>query len=76
MTTPRCLVCNEPLSRIGYFDGWCVDCAGKVLKEILSMGDLSEANRFIVVGMFHAHGAETCARAVTRVPFVHDGEGS
>lgn len=67
--TPRCLVCDTELSPIGYFDGWCASCAGGALGELLQLGDLPEAKRFVVVGMFHLHGAETCARAVTRVPF-------
>lgn len=68
--TPRCLVCDalltDPANRCR---AWCMTCHDGVLDELLHMGDLPDVDRFVVVGMFHVHGAETCARCVTRVPF-------
>jgi hypothetical protein len=70
---PRCICCgaslSDPSARCGL---WCMVCHDRALGELLAMGDLSSDSRFIVVGLLHAVGAETCARVVTRVPFEGD----
>lgn len=67
---PRCLVCNEPLSRIPYFDGWCIACAGAVLAEVLALRDGSPVAVGVRVAMLRDWGCESLARAITGViPF-------
>lgn len=64
MTTPRCLVCATELSRIGYFDGWCIGCAGASLAAELRLRDGSPEVVALRVAWLRDQGADPIARAV------------
>lgn len=67
--TARCLCCDRTLSPVACFDGWCETCAGRVLHELLAIGDLKPSEVAIMADMFRQVGARTMAHVITRVPF-------
>lgn len=67
---PQCLCCGCDLSDpSAAIYGWCSWCAGAVLHELLSMGDLKPGDITILADIFRTVQAPTCAKVITRVPF-------
>lgn len=61
---PRCLCCDKPLSPVACFDGWCVECAGAVLGEVLALRDGPPVVVGVRVAWLRDQGAPFMVRAV------------
>lgn len=59
---PRCLCCGRVLSPVACFDGWCAECVGRALHELLGLRDVKGA--VIVADVLRQAQAPFLARVV------------
>ena len=68
--TPRCLICDKPLSPVAQFDGWCDTCVGKALAGLLALRDTTPDQIAVRAACFQDWGVPFLARVIVgRVPF-------